>query len=155
MPHTLTERFLERPSMRSTLALLAFLTVSCAHPNLRPEWIRTAGSAYGCPRETLARADTGSGFWGQDPRTFAVGTGVCDLVVRTSIPSRVVPDREATGTVRETWLYSLPTDAAGAHVAQLTLEGLTRSEMVVTAVLDVTTPVTAPQAESGGRRRRG
>jgi hypothetical protein len=155
MPRTLSERYLERPSMRACVALLAFLAVSCARPNLRPEWIRTAGSAYGCPRETLARADTGSGFWGQDPRTIAVGTGVCDLLVRTSIPTRVVPDREARGTVRETWLFTLQADAAGAHVAQLTLEGFTRSEMVITAVLDVTTPVTAPQAESGGRRRRG
>jgi hypothetical protein len=141
--------------MRSAVVLLAFLAVSCARPNLRPEWIRTAGSAYGCPRETLARADTGNGFWGQDPRTFAVGTGVCDLVAHTSIPSRVLPDRQAVGTVRETWLYTLPADAAGAHVAQLTLEGMTRHEMVITAVLDVTTPVAAPQAESGGRRRRG
>lgn len=141
--------------MRSTVVLLAFLAVSCARPNLRPEWIRTAGSAYGCPRETLARADTGNGFWGQDPRTFAVGTAVCDLVVRTSIPSRVVPDRQVVGVVRETWLFELPADAAGAHTAVVTLEGMTRPEMVITAMQDVTTPVAAQQQQGGGRRRRG
>ncbi|MGD0483139.1 MAG: hypothetical protein ABSB58_00640 [Gemmatimonadales bacterium] len=141
--------------MRSVAVILAFLAVSCAPPNLRPEWIRTAGSAYGCPRETLARADTARGFWGQDPRTLAVGTGVCDLVVRTSMPSRVVPDRTVVGAVRETWFYALPADAAGTHTAVVTLEGLMRNEMAITAVQDVTTPAAAPQAESGGRRRRG
>lgn len=142
--------------MRSTVVLFAFLLASCARPNLRPEWIRTAGSAYGCPPEALARADTAPGFRGRDPRLFPVGTGVCELVVRTGIPTQVLPDRQALAEVKETWLFEVPADAAGSrHVVSVTLEGPTRREMVITALQDVVTPAAAQQAPGGGRRRRG
>jgi len=141
--------------MRSCALLLLVALTACAPRNVRPEWIRTAGSAYGCPPAALALADTSRGFWGRDPRTFAVGTGVCELIVRTSVPTRVVPDRERVGTVRETWYYDLPADAAGAHTAVVTLEGMTRREMVITALQDLTTPATSQPQEGGGRRRRG
>jgi len=141
--------------MRSSVLVSLVVAAACAPPNVRPQWIRTAGSAYGCPPAALALADTSRGFWGRDPRTIAVGAGVCELIVRSNVPSRVVPDREAAGTVRETWFYDLPADAAGAHTAVVTLEGFTRREMVITAMQDVTTPTTSQQQESGGRRRRG
>jgi hypothetical protein len=141
--------------MRSAIVLLAFLAASCARPNLRPEWIRTAGSAYGCPPEMFARADTGTGFWGQDPRTLEVGTSVCELIARTAIPNRILPDRRVVGAVRETWLYALPTDAAGAHTEVLTLEGMTRREMVISARQEVTIPAPARPQAAPARRGRG
>ena len=141
--------------MRSRLLLCAVLLAACAQPNLRPEWIRTAGSAYGCPAERLATADVGRSFAGRDPRLFDVGTPVCDLIALADLPSRVTTDRRAVGSVREVWSYSVKAGQEGAHTVRLTLEGPTRREMTVTEKQDVATPLAAPAAESGGRRRRG
>jgi hypothetical protein len=132
----------------------ALLLVACAQPNLRPDWIRTAGSAYGCPQERLAAADTSRSFAGRDPRLFDIGTPVCEVIALADLPSRVTPDRRNVASVREVWSYSVTVGQA-THTVLLTLEGPTRREMSITEKQDIATPATAPAAESGGRRRRG
>jgi hypothetical protein len=140
--------------VRPRLLICVLPLAACARPNLHPEWIRTAGSAYGCPPARLARADTSRSFAGLDPRLFDVGTTVCEVIALADLPGRVTPDRRNAGSVREAWTYTVKT-GQGVHTVTLTMDGPTRREMVVAEMQDVANPAAVPAPASGGRRGRG